>query len=190
MNIAIVVEGPSDRAAYPVLMERIRTGLRVNQIRDCGGKTKLKNSFVGLLKELERNPAWSIERVFVIQDSDCKPHEEIEARLQSKLSESHFAPEFQVRCFATKCVLESWLLADPRAINTISRRRGKHKQVESVQVDLDSYKDAKKLFWEQLSKAELQAVPPVYAEIASVIELGQISSRCLSFRRFKEKILA
>jgi hypothetical protein len=161
MNIGIVVDGSSDGAAYPALIRRIRNDVDQLQIRPCGGKSRLKNAFVGFLKEFQRNPAWHINTAFVIRDSDCKPSQPIEDQLESTLHESGFAPNFPVQFFATKCQLETWLLADENAINQVSQRRGKNKQVGPVEFQFEIDNRAKERFLEQLSKASLPANPQV-----------------------------
>ncbi len=61
MNVGLVVEGPTDEAAYGKLIQRIRNNIGVLQVRPCGGKSRLKNCFVGHLKEFQRNTAWQID---------------------------------------------------------------------------------------------------------------------------------
>jgi hypothetical protein len=187
MNVGIVVEGPSDRATYPALMRRIRDDIGRPQARECGGRFKLKGAFPYFLKEFQRNPAWQIDVAFVIRDSDCKPPQRIEEDLRKALNDSRF--DFPVEFFATKCDLETWLLADENAINEVSRQRGKNRQVEPVQFQFESEK-AKKLFQTQLSKANLRPVPDVYKEIATCIDLDQTAERCPSFRAFVSRIRA
>src|ERR1700687_6353146 len=101
MNIGIVVEGPSDGAAYPVLMRKIRNDIDGLQVRPCYGRSKLKNKFLDILKEFHRNHAWQINVAFVIRDSDCKPSQQIEEELLQVLRESSFDPHFPVKFFAT-----------------------------------------------------------------------------------------
>ncbi len=185
MNVGIVVEGPSDRATYPILMRRIRNDISRPQARDCGGRFKLKEAFPYFLEEFQRNPAWQIDAAFVIRDSDCKPSHGIEDDLRRALNDSRF--DFPIEFFAAKCDLETWLLVDENAINQVSRQRGKNKQVEPVQFQFESEK-AKKLFQAQLSKADLRPVPDVYKEIAACMDLEQTAVRCASFRAFVTRI--
>lgn len=190
MNIGIVVEGPSDGAAYPVLMRRIRNDVNQLQVRECGGKSRLKHGFVGFLKEFQRNPAWQVDSAFVIRDSDCKPAQPIEDQLESLMRESDFDPQFSVQFFAIKCQLETWLLADERAINHVSRRRGKNLDVQRVDFQFDTDNRAKDLFSIQLRMADLPPSPQVYGEIAGVTNLDCVAERCPSFQRFRAKLQA
>jgi uncharacterized protein DUF4276 len=188
MNIGIVVEGPSDGTAYPALIRRIRNDVSHLQVRVCRGKSRLKNTFIGFLKEFHRNPAWQINTAFVIRDSDCRPAQPIEEQLQTILRESGFAPDFPVQFFATKCQLETWLLADENAINQVSQRRGKNKRVGPVEIQFEIDNNAKERFLEQLLKASLPADPEVYKEIADLVDIDRIAARCPSFRQFIRRV--
>ena len=159
------------------------------QVRECGGKYRLKNTFLGFLKEFQRNHAWQINVAFVIRDSDCKPPQEIEEQLRRVLHESGFA-HFPVEFFATKCQLETWLLADENAINQVSQHRGKNKQVGSVEFQFETDNSAKNRFLEQLSKASLPATPQVYKQIADVADISRIAARCPSFQQFIRRVRA
>jgi len=188
MNVGIVVEGPSDGTTYPILMQRIRNDFGMRQVRECGGKYRLKNAFLGFLKEFQRNPAWQINVAFVIRDSDCKPPQEIEEQLRKVLRESGFAPHFPVEFFATKCQLETWLLADENAINEVSKRRGKNKQIGPAQIEFESYKPAKELFQKRLSGVGLPFDPQVYKEVASLADIARITASCRHFQKFVDKV--
>src|SRR5260370_16093777 len=124
MNAGIVVEGASDGSAYPVLIQRIRNDLDTRQVRECGGKSRLKNRFVNFLKEFHRNHAWQIDAAFVILDSDCNPSQPIEARLRNILNASGFTPRLHVAYFATRGILASCLLSVLDAIRKVAEQRG------------------------------------------------------------------
>jgi len=102
------------------------------QLRQCGGKSRLKHGFVNFLREFHRNPAWQIDVAFVIRDSDCSPPQPIEDQLQHILEASGFTPGFPVEFFAVPCMLESWLLSDLGAFSTVAHNedteRGWHLQ--------------------------------------------------------------
>lgn len=186
MNFGLVVEGPTDEAAYPELIRKIRTDVGTIQIRPCGGKSRLRGIFNEFLSEFHRNHAWQIETAFVIQDSDCRPSQHIEERLQSNFSTALF-PGLHVTFFAPKCDLETWLVADENAINTVSQQRGKNCFVNPVGIQLEIEK-ADQLFTEQLSRAQLSPVPAVYAGIARCLDINRVANLCPSFRRFMEMV--
>jgi len=183
MNVGIVVEGPGDAAAYPVLMRRIRNDIGELQVRQCGGKYRLQRVFLSFLNEFHLNHAWQINVAFVIRDSDCKPPQEIEEQLREVLYASGFR-HFPVEFFATKCQLETWLLADENAVNEVSRKRGKNNRADAVPGQLESYKDAKKRFHQMLTIAGLPVTPAVYREIAQCVDIARIEERCPWFPQF------
>jgi hypothetical protein len=101
MNIGVVVEGHCDSKVYPILIKRLRRDIGTLQVRECGGKSKLRNRFVGFLREFDRNPAWHINAAFVIRDSDCRPPSPIEQQLHDVQTASGYMPHFVVEFFAT-----------------------------------------------------------------------------------------
>lgn len=97
---------------------------------------------------------------------------------------------FPVHFHATKCEIETWLLADENAINRVSQQRGKNKQVGAVTIQFESHRDAKELFQKVLSNADLPADARVYKEIAAAADIGRIAARCPSFEQFADKVRA
>jgi hypothetical protein len=192
MNIGLVVEGSTDDVTYRTLARRIRNNIGELQVRPCGGKTKLKNGFIGHLKEFQRNHAWQIDAAFVIRDSDCYPPLEIEQQLRQVLHASGFNPEFRVEFFATPCMLESWLLSDIGAIGTVSAQRGHiagflppHIQIANAISSAD-----KNVFIQVLTHFGLPATPTVYREVAALANLTSIGNRCNYFREFMRRVNA
>ena len=192
MNVGIVVEGISDGATYRRLIPRIRNDIDEFQIRECGGKSKLKNGFVNFLREFQRNPVWQIDLAFVIRDSDCDPPPPIEKQLQNILGASGFKPEFRVEFFATPCMLESWLLSDLEAIRTAAAQRGHGVELAplNIQIAHTNSSDDKDVFMRLLSHFRLPATPAVYGEIAATADLTRIGNRCSYFREFIKRIKA
>lgn len=190
MNIGIVVEGDHDSVVYPELIHKIRGDVEDIRPIVCGNDVKLKAKFVGWLKHFEWHASLSVDKVLVIMDSDCSDAATWEALLTRIHEQSHFAPRFPVHFHATKCEVETWLLADEGAINQVSRRRGKNKQVPAITIQFESYRNAKELFQKMLSQGGLPADERVYQEIAAVANIERIAARCPSFQLFVNKVLA
>jgi len=188
MNMGIVVEGDSDAKAYSQLIRKIRDDVDVPHVISCGGVGTLKGKFVGWLKYFEWRALPSIDKALVIRDSDCSNPVPLENELREILKQSDFEPRFPVHFHATKCELETWLLADENAINQASRWRRKNKGIAAITVDLESTKGAKELFRKQLSKAGLLATAQVYREVANFADIARIASRCPHFRQFMDKV--
>lgn len=190
MNFGIVVEGDHDSAVYPLLVRKIRDDVENVHPIVCGGVATLKAKFVGWLKYFQFGASLPVDKVLVIIDSDCCDAPALEAQLNQIYQQSHFAPSFPVHFHATKCEIETWLLADEDAVNQVSQRRGKNKRVAALTIEFESYRDAKKFFQKVLSNADLPADPRVYQEIAAAADIGRIAARCPSFQQFAGKVRA
>jgi hypothetical protein len=188
MNIGIVVEGERDKAAYPEFIRKIRDDVESVPAEPCGNDIKLMEKFVGWLKHFQWHAEASVNKALVIRDSDCGDPVDWESRMEQILEHSHFVPTFPVHFYATKCEIETWLLADEDAINQVARSRGKREWVPKVTIPLESHKDAKELFRRVLSKAHLPADPRVYQEIASAARIDRIAARCPYFQQFVDRV--
>jgi hypothetical protein len=189
MNVGIVVEGPDDTAVYRVLIKRIDDRIERVHARECSGRQKLKNKFMPLLDEFARNPAaFNLRKVLVIRDSDCKDPRPTEQELEDILARSNLRRTFGVSFHATKCKLESWLLADEDAINSVSIGRGGPGGVQRVGADLETFREADQLYRRTLSEAGLQDTDAVMQDIAERARLERIAERCPKFRDFMRKV--
>jgi hypothetical protein len=190
MNIGIIVEGERDKAAYSELIRKIRDDVEEALAEPCGNDIKLMENFVGWLKHFQWHAEISVDKALVIRDSDCSDPFVWESKMEQTLAQSHFIPGFPVHFYATKCEIETWLLADENAINRVARNRGKQGAVSTVTVQLESHKDAKELFRKVLSKVRLPADPKVYEEIANAASIDRIAARCPYFRQFADRVRA
>lgn len=190
MNVGIVVEGTFDDATYRRLIRLIRNDITELQVRQCGGKHRLKNVFLDWLKEFQRNSAWDINRAFVICDSDCKAPEQIEKQLQGVLDRSGFKPRFRVEFFAVQCMLESWLLSDLAAIRSVAATRSKNAEphLQNIGIAPKHSQEDKDVFLRVLAQYGLPPTPPVYAEIAALVDLTVIEKRCTYFGEFMRRM--
>jgi hypothetical protein len=144
--------------------------------------------FVGWLKHFQWHAEITVNKALVIRDSDCSDPVAWESTMSQILAQSHFVPDFPVHFHATKCEIETWLLADEDAINQVARSRGKPGLVSKVTIPLESYRNAKELFRKVLSKVGLPVDPEVYQEIASAANIDRIASRCAYFRQFVDRV--
>jgi hypothetical protein len=190
MNLGLVVEGQTDESAYRILAQRIRANVNALQVRPCGGKSRLKNGFVGYLKEFQRNTAWQIDAAFVIRDSDCYPPQQIEQQLRDVMNASDFAPDFRVEFFATPCMLESWLMSDVATIRAVaaSRRANPEADLQDLPIMPQPSANDDDTFNRVLGRLGLPVTPPVYGEIAAAAEFRVIEQRCAYFREFCRRL--
>ena len=183
----IVVEGPRDAAAYPALIRRIRGDVERVAARPCGGVPALLKKFVGMLRGFEYN---RIDKALIIRDSGGKGPKAAEAALKDRLDSSGFKPKFPVHFHATRCMVETWLLADEQAVGKVALSRGWRRSIKPINKPLEGIMDPKPLFLTMLSEADLPADDKVYEEIASAADLDRISQRCPRFAEFRQHVHA
>ena len=188
MKIGLVVEGQDDSNVYPVLVRKIRNDVEAVYVRQCRGVRTLKNKFVYFLKEFDSNPAHRIDIAIVIRDSDCNDAAVLENELERTLVRSHFVPTFPVRFHATKCKLESLLLADENAIMRVATKRGKIPPGPMGKLIVETLRDADTILVRRLADASLPADAKVFGEIAAESDRATIEARCPHFRRFADKV--
>ncbi len=187
MIFGIVVEGPADAAAYSTLIPRIRTAVESVLSRPCGGKSPLRQNFVGFLKEFQSS---AVGKAIVIRDSDCRDSRAVEEKLEQRLHESGFQPPFPVHFYAASCMVDTWLLADEGAVNQVARQRGKTPSAQPVADPLEGKRNAKALLRRMLSQAQLPSDPAVYAEVAAAVDINSIERRCPYFQQFIARVRA
>lgn len=189
MNFGIIVEGPDDVAVYRALIKRIDNSIEYIHYRECGGRRKLKEKFVFLIKEFERNPAgFRIRKILVIRDSDCNDPAPLETELGDILSGSRLIRQIPVSFHVTKCKLEAWLLADEGAINSVSQARHGLGGLARIPVNLETTRDVDELYRRTLRQVGLQDTEAVMKEIAQLADLTTITRRCPHFRDFITKV--
>lgn len=186
----IVVESERDAGVYSALIPRIRSDVTQVLRMPCGDVVQVRRRFVGWLKHFEWHSGYQVDKAFVIRDSDRSAPEDAEAELACILEGHGFRPTFPVHFYATKCIVETLLLADERAVSAVARQRGKDRSVQPIDQSLEDLTDAKPLFRRMLSQASLPDDPKVYEEIASVASLDRIRERCPYFQEFDKRVHA
>lgn len=193
MNFGIVVEDLRDAEAYSELIRNIRGDVEAVVPYPCHGNSTLRKQFLNGLKYFKwyaPNSPFAINKALVIVDTDCSDGPAWERQLTQIYQGAHLAPGFPVHFHATKCELETWLLADENAINQASQARGKNKHLGPANIQFETYRDAKELFQRRLSEAKLLDTPPVYKEIAGFADIQRIVARCPLFQQFINKVRA
>ena len=189
MVFGIVVEAERDALVYSALIRRLRPGADI-VTRPCGDLASLRRSFVPWLKNFQWHVDLAVDKALVIRDSDCKDPLGVEMELARILDQSDFQDKLTlpVHFYATKCMVETWLLADEGAVNTVARRRGKAANVLAVADPLEGKRNAKELFRGMLSQAKLPATSAVYEEVAREADIGVIERRCPYFAQFVDRL--
>jgi hypothetical protein len=186
MVLGIVVEGEFDSGVYRALIQRIRPDVDLVLSQPCEGVAGVRTKFVGRLEYFQSRPDYHVEKALVIRDSDCHDSRVLEDELVRILDQSGFREKLTlpVHFYATRCMVETWLLADEGAVNKVARQRGRVRSARPVADPLEGATDAKKLFRQMLSQAHLPADKAVYAEVAAAADLDRIRQRCPYFQRF------
>jgi hypothetical protein len=184
----IVFEGQRDVAVYPAIIRKLRSDVEQVVAWPCGGVPALSKRFVGFLRGFEYNADYRIDKALVIRDSGGKDPQSAEADLKDRLDQSGFKPTFPVHFYATRCMIETWLLADEQAVSKVAFSRGRDRSIKAINTinkPLEEIIDTKPLFLAMLSQAGLPADDKVYEEIASNADLDKIAERCPRFAEFR-----
>lgn len=192
MVFGIVVEAERDVVVYSALIRRIRPDVDSVLSRPCQNVVGVRQKFVGWLKNFQWHSAPQVDKALVIRDSDCNDSQSVEDELARILDQSEFSQllTIPVHFYATRCMVETWLLADEGAVNQVAIRRGKAASAQRANDPLEGARDSKDRFVRMLSQAGLPATPQVYAEIAEAIDLERLGSRCPYFEQFVHRVRA
>jgi hypothetical protein len=186
MVFGIVVEAERDAAVYSALIKRIRPEVQHVLPKPCYGVAGVRRRFVGWLKHFQWHSGYEIGKALVIRDSDRRDPQAAEEELARILDQSAFQPRLPVHFYATRCMVESWLIADEDAVNQVARARGGTRGTALPVADALETLAAKDRFRRMLSEAGLPDTPTVYHEVAEVADLQRIKQRCPYFARFVE----
>ncbi len=186
MVFGIVVEGESDAVVYQTFIQRIRPDVDLVLQRPCQGVAGVRRKFVVWLKSFQWHSGHEVGKALVIRDSDRDAPQALEDELGRILDQSGFREKLTlpVHFHATKCMVETWLLADENAVNFVAQQRGKTPSARPVGDPLEGAANAKALFRRMLTQAQLPADPAVYAEVAATADIDRIKQRCPRFQKF------
>lgn len=189
VSYGIVVEGPYDTAVYEELIRKICSADVELFARPAGGVSRLMGSFPKQLKVLEYiRQGRPVEKALVIRDSGVKDPVSLEQEMARKITGHTYAFPKGVQFHAVRREMETWLLADVRAVNLVASSRG-GSRVPDIQETLEEIVDPKERFTRLLSAAGLPYDAQVCREIARHLELETLRNRCPSFRSFEQKVM-
>ncbi len=95
---------------------------------------------------------------------------------------------FEVKFIIVVQELETWLLADDKAISKVTQARS-GRTVSRVNENLESIRQPKEKLQEILSKAGIYYTPEVAKEIARELDLSKIEYRCPGFKEFHQAVI-
>ena len=110
--------------------------------------------------------------------------------MNDRLDSSGFRPTFPVHFYATTSMVETWLLADEKAVNKVALSRGRSRSVKPINKQVEGIEDPKTPFLTMLFEAGLSPDDKVYEEIAFAARLDRIQERCPRFAEFRKHVHA
>jgi hypothetical protein len=178
-KIGLIVEGESDRRALEKLFSK--TGVMV-EFRIIQGFPVRK--FNVLAREMRNS---GCKKVLILRDTECKEKIERFEELKDKIGEL----EGIEVCFA-QCSLESWLLADEGAVESLLREKTKRPvkvEIISNPESIPKPKDKMNEIFRRTRGFKLGYIEITHApEIASRANIGKLEEKCESFREMMKKI--
>jgi hypothetical protein len=175
----LIVEGESDKRVLEKIFSKV--GIDV-EFRIVQGFPVRK---INVLAREMRNSG--CRKVLVLRDTECKERNERYEELRDKIKELE---EVDV-CFA-QCSLESWLLADEGAVESLLRERTKKPvKVRAISnpESISRPKDKMKEIFRRTRGFKLGYIEIVDApEIASRVDISKLEEKCESFREMMRKI--
>lgn len=188
-SYGIIVEGPYDVAIIREFIARICAADVQIIPRPCLGKDNLRKGLLGYLDTLRSElQGRGVEKALVIQDAGGKNPRAVEAELMQRIGKREWPFPHGVHACAIRREVETWLLADVAAVNSVARARG-GREVAEVQGTLEDIEKPKERFKRLLSEAKLDYTEPVCAEIARVSRLESLRCRCPSFHTFEQLVI-
>jgi hypothetical protein len=185
----IVVEGAYDRLVYEELIRRISSSDVKVISRDTEGVPKLNRIFPAMLRDFEQvQRGQPVDKALVIRDANGKDPTALEQQMRERIQGQHFSIPKGIQFHAVRRTMETWLLADVSAINSVAAARG-GKEVALVQGTLEDIVDPKDRLRRLLSQAGLPYTDQVCREIAAKTSIETLRNRCPSFRIFEQKVI-
>ncbi len=189
VSYGIVVEGPSDTAVYEEFIRKIcSTDVEIIP-RLARGVSDLMKHFPNFLRDLEYiKQGRPVDKALVIRDSGRRDPASVEQEMADRIEGSTFSFSNGIQFHAVRKEMETWLLADVEAINSVALSRG-GRRVTPIQETLEDIVDPKERLIRLLSAAGLPYDFGVCREIARQANVETLRYRCPSFRSFKQKVI-
>ena len=187
MKIALLVEGPSDKEAFPILVKKILgegTSVIPRVLRGRGNVLNAQKVCSVAQFLLQRSP--DVSKIIVCVDSECTPADQTEREIGEieKLVNARIQG-CPVRYIAVIHALEGWLLADAHAITEYLGRGAKAKIPKRAASNCRP-KEVMKQVFRKASKGYL--APRDAPQIAEKIDIDKIVDRNRSFAHFRELV--
>ncbi len=182
----IIVEGNYDEAAFIEIIKKcISSDIKIIS-RPCGGRDHLMKSFPCHLKSFRYEKQGShIDKALVIRDADNKDPEDLKKNMEGKIADRN---PFEVKFIIVVQELETWLLADDKAISKVTQARS-GRTVSRVNENLESIVNPKERLQNILSDSGVPYTPAVAREIAKELDITVVEYRCPGFKEFHQAVI-
>ncbi len=189
MSYGLIVEGAYDKAVFEELVARIASPGSNPIVRVCGGVSQLMKQFPSYLRDLEHAVRGQpVDKAIVIRDWRGPDLIALEQRMSQRVEDKQFSFLRGVQFCGVQQEMETWLLADVGAINSVALGRN-GRIVPPVQGDLEQIGNPKERLVEILSRAGIVYDAETCREIAQRSDIEILKYRCPSFRSFEGKVL-
>lgn len=190
-SYGVIVEGDYDAGVYEELIQKICGGNVRIISRPAGNRVELMKKMTGLLRSLEYISVTGgpVDKALVIRDADGKNSDALEQEMSARFRSQTFRFPSGIQVHAVRQEMETWLLADPAAIDWVAKARSVRDKVGRVRGALESIQRPSQKLGQLLSSAGLNYTAQVCREIAQAIDLGVLRNLCPSFREFERKVL-
>lgn len=179
--IGLVVEGDFDETALTELVHKCAPSEVRVICRPCGNAIQLMKKFPGYLEHFRHaNDGAPVDKALVIRDADSKNPAGLIAKMESRIANRVYP--FPRKLLVAVQELEAWLLADEKALSTITGR-----SVPKIP-EPEKISDPKARLRNILSEARIAYTAEVARKVAAAARRDVLATRCPSFRAFQDAI--
>jgi hypothetical protein len=181
LKIGIVAEG-SPISDVQIISELVKKILRIDHSiipRPGGSRPNVIKKYRGWL-EYFRNR--NVDKVLIIIDQDMSCVKFLVEKLTEKIVDRKY--RFPVKFHVIEREIETWLLADERAISKVAG-----KNIHRVNENLEDILQPKEKLIELLSQVRVNCTAETKRIIAAGSDIQRIAYRCPGFRRFMQSVL-
>ncbi|MBI2207689.1 MAG: DUF4276 family protein [Candidatus Rokubacteria bacterium] len=191
MTFGGVVEGDKDKAVCEELIPRICPETEQVLVRVAGDRPQLMKKFPAWLKTLQHvtTTGGPVDKAFVVRDADNKASNGIESDMLQRIADRAYPFPRGVSVHAIRQEIDTWLLADINAINTVAAEVGHRPTKRSIPRPLEGIQQPSLLLQQVLSSVGLNYTAAICRKIARHIDLGILRAECPSFLEFEQKII-
>jgi hypothetical protein len=181
LKLGIIAEGlpNSDVIIISELVKKILLTNPLFILRAGRSKPNVINKYRGWLEDFRNR---NIDKALIMIDQDMSCVRALVEKLKEKISDREY--RFSIKYHIIEREIETWLLADERAISNIAGRN-----VHRINETLEDILQPKEKLIEILSRARVNCTAETKRRIAAESDIKRIAYRCPGFRRFQQSVI-